>query len=307
MARFPPRVSTITASFTDTGDVDIYLVDASAGAVTLTLRSPSRRRKVEVVKTDSSSNAVTVATSGDSATIVGVTSLPKQYDAAGYAANGLAGSSAVWYATAVSTANAMTLSGVTAGTVAASKALVVDSNKDLSALRNVTATNYDAGASGTAGTVDIFPTTASKGKNAFTAAANAGDTTNTVTNAAQAGARTFTIPDPGASANFDLTAVEAEANNGAIGIKSGIAMLTKAGVAAMTLAAPTATTDDGKVLRIVAATANAHTVTQSSPGFNGAGGSGDVATFGGAIGDNLVIVAYQGVWHIVSKVNVTVA
>lgn len=64
--------------------------------------------------------------------------------------------------------------------------------------------DIDAGASGVAGTVDIFPSTASKGKNQFTAAANAGDTTNTITNRSQAGARTFTIGDPGASADFDL-------------------------------------------------------------------------------------------------------
>lgn len=172
---------------------------------------------------------------------------------------------------------------------------------------NMTAINYDAGASGIAGTVDIFPSTASKGKNAFTATDNAGNTTNTITNAAQAGARTFTIPDPGASAKFDMSAVEAEASNGAIGIKQGLAALTKAGVAAMTLAAPTTTTDDGKVLRIVAMTANAHTVTQASPGFNNAGAGGDVATFGGAVGDNLVLIAYQGVWYVQSQVNVTIA
>lgn len=60
----------------------------------------------------------------------------------------------------------------------------------------------DLGASGTAGTLDIFPTTASKGKTQITATANTGDTTTTITNAAQAGARTYTIPDAGASTNF---------------------------------------------------------------------------------------------------------
>jgi hypothetical protein len=102
MARFPPRISSITASFTDTGDVDVYLVDASAGAVTLTLQSPSRRRRVEVVKTDSTSNAVTVATNGTSATINGSSTLVigAQYSAVMFVGNGLAGSSAMWRATA---------------------------------------------------------------------------------------------------------------------------------------------------------------------------------------------------------------
>lgn len=99
--------------------------------------------------------------------------------------------------------------------------------------------------------------------------------------------------------------VELGAANGAIAAKTGVVMLTKAGVAAMTLAAPTAGTDDGKVLTIVAATANAHTVTQTTPGFNNAGTSGDVATFGGAIGDNMVVVAYNGRWHVISLRNVT--
>lgn len=89
-----------------------------------------------------------------------------------------------------------------AGTVAASKALVADSNKDLSALRNLTVTNLDAGASGTAGSLDVFPTTASKGKLTVSAADSAGDTTTTITNASQAGARTYTIPDAGASGKF---------------------------------------------------------------------------------------------------------
>lgn len=94
------------------------------------------------------------------------------------------------------------VSGVTAGTIAASKAVVVDANKDASAFRNLTLTNLDAGASGTAGSVDVFPTTAAKGKIAITAADSAGDTTTTVTNASQAGARTYTIPDNGASGWF---------------------------------------------------------------------------------------------------------
>jgi len=94
------------------------------------------------------------------------------------------------------------LNGVTAGTVTASKALVCDANKDLGDLRNLDGVNFDAGISGTAGSVDIFPTTAAKGKLSFLAGDSAGDTTTTVTNASQAGARTYTIPDAGASAEF---------------------------------------------------------------------------------------------------------
>ena len=62
--------------------------------------------------------------------------------------------------------------------------------------------DVQAGASGTAGTFISFPATGSKGKLVIAATANSGNTTNTITNASQAAARTFTIPDPGASANF---------------------------------------------------------------------------------------------------------
>ncbi len=69
-----------------------------------------------------------------------------------------------------------------------------------------TATNVDAGASGTAGTVDIFPTTASKGKIQIAAVSNTNDDTLTITNAAQAAARTYTIPDAGGAADFVMNA-----------------------------------------------------------------------------------------------------
>lgn len=67
-------------------------------------------------------------------------------------------------------------------------------------------TSISVGVSGTAGTLDIFPTTAAKGKLEFLAGDSAGNTTTTITNASQAGARTYTIPDAGASAAFVMTA-----------------------------------------------------------------------------------------------------
>ncbi len=96
--------------------------------------------------------------------------------------------------------------------------------------------------------------------------------------------------------------------NGAIALpdKDTTVLLNKAGVAAMTLAAPSAA-QEGVTLTIIAGTAQANTVTQTTPGFNGAGTSGDVATFGGAIGDNMVVRAAKGVWYTVSLRNVTVA
>ena len=98
------------------------------------------------------------------------------------------------------------LGGVTAGMVTASKGLVVDASKDISALNDVGLVNLDAGSSGVAGSVDVFPTTAASGKTTITSTDNAGDTTTDVVVAAQAGARTITIPDGGnATANVLLS------------------------------------------------------------------------------------------------------
>lgn len=63
----------------------------------------------------------------------------------------------------------------------------------------------NVGASGTVGAVSLFPTTASKGKWLFSPVDNTGNTTMTLTNTAQGGAYTYTIPDAGASASFVMT------------------------------------------------------------------------------------------------------
>lgn len=94
------------------------------------------------------------------------------------------------------------LDGLTAGTVTASKFVLVDANKDISTFRNLSAvtlaaTNLDAGASGTAGTVDVFPSSATSGKIAITAADNAADHTITIVNASHGQATTYTLPDIG--------------------------------------------------------------------------------------------------------------
>ena len=96
--------------------------------------------------------------------------------------------------------------------------------------------------------------------------------------------------------------------NGAITIKHGVVTMAKTvpGALAITLANPTATTDDYKVLTIISAQAQANTV--ACAGGFGNGGAGEVtATFGGAIGDCMIVMAYQGYWYIIGKYNVVVA
>ncbi len=111
------------------------------------------------------------------------------------------------------------IDGVTAGTAAASKALVLGTSKEIATITTATittvnATNVDAGASGAAGTVDVFPTTASKGKFILSCTDQDGDTAVTLKPAAMGQATVVSIPDPGAAtANVVLTDA---ANDGAV-------------------------------------------------------------------------------------------
>lgn len=98
------------------------------------------------------------------------------------------------------------LDGITPGTALASKALVLNSSKGISTITTATITNLNVGASGSAGTLTVFPSTALKGWLSVTKSANA--SSNTVTNinvADQSGTRVYTVPDAGASASFVMT------------------------------------------------------------------------------------------------------
>lgn len=105
-----------------------------------------------------------------------------------------------------------------------------------------------------------------------------------------------------------LESVVAVAADGAISVPSAnttYAITKSAAPAVLTIVNPTDVTHNGLTLTIISTTAQAHTLTRATTGFNDAGASGDVATFGGAKGDNIVIVAYGGKWYVKSSVNVT--
>lgn len=95
--------------------------------------------------------------------------------------------------------------------------------------------------------------------------------------------------------------------DGAIQIRPGTVVVTKGSAAALTIANPTSGTHDGMEITILSTTAFAHTVTRSTTGFNGAGASGDVATYGAAAGNAMTIVAYGGVWYTKNLQGVTLA
>lgn len=100
--------------------------------------------------------------------------------------------------------------------------------------------------------------------------------------------------------------ITAKASNGAIASAPGVIAITKgSALGSSTLATPTATDHDGYVLTIVATTAHTHSFDFASGKVNG--GALTTATFGGAIGDGLTMVAYQGVWYVISNINVTLS
>lgn len=88
----------------------------------------------------------------------------------------------------------------------------------------------------------------------------------------------------------------------AITIQPGISFINGTTLA-MTLANPTVD-QNGMIMIIMATNASAHTVTYTA-GFDGGTTSRDVATFGGAVGDNMVIIAFNGTWWVMSTRNVT--
>jgi hypothetical protein len=96
------------------------------------------------------------------------------------------------------------------------------------------------------------------------------------------------------------TTVLPYASDGAISVLDGIALLTKAGVGAYTLAAPAR---DGQRLTIIARTANAHVVTATGLIDDGiTGGSKTTMTFtGGFVGESIELVSYGGKWNVVAK------
>jgi len=125
--------------------------------------------------------------------------------------------------------------GVTHGTVTADKIAIPDANKDLGDFRNLDCQNLDAGASGTAGTVDIFPSSATSGKLSISCTDQTGDTTVSLTAGTMAAARTITIPDPGAAASVLLTTGTATATSATTaeistlaGVSAGTAYASKA-------------------------------------------------------------------------------
>jgi uncharacterized membrane protein YeaQ/YmgE (transglycosylase-associated protein family) len=101
--------------------------------------------------------------------------------------------------------------------------------------------------------------------------------------------------------------IVAAAADGAVSISPVVVVATKAGVCAMTLAAPTAG-QAGTIMTFVAGTANAHTLTATGLIDDGiTGGSKNLATFAAFVGASLTLMAYNLKWVVLSKNAVTIS
>lgn len=116
--------------------------------------------------------------------------------------------------------------------------------------------DVQAGANGTAGRFLSYPATINTGHLVLAGASNAGNTVNTITNASQAGARTFTIPDPGVASTTFLLADNAATQTiatGSLALTVGTLTLGSSNHASnLTVYPPTAANGFMKILPIAA-------------------------------------------------------
>jgi hypothetical protein len=81
-------------------------------------------------------------------------------------------------------------------------------------------------------------------------------------------------------------------------------LITKAGVAALTLAAPTVGVDDFTVINLISTTAYAHTLTATGLLQTGSA-SVNVATFAAHAGASIRLMAYNGLWYVLAQNTIT--
>lgn len=115
-----------------------------------------------------------------------------------------------------------------------------------------------------------------------------------------------TLTAPVATAAVITSAVTAYASDGAITIASGIAQLSKAGVGAYSVAAPSS--QNGTRITFVSTTANAHVVTFTGGTlWDGTDGANTTATFTAFPGASFTVVAIGVLWYVESLNAVTPA
>jgi|SRR5882724_327726 len=116
---------------------------------------------------------------------------------------------------------------------------------------------------------------------------------------------------------YSKNPVVASGATDALPVADADVFVTRAGVDAMTLGTPKAGVypagtavmqalgdpqDDGKRLRVVSTTAQAHTITTAANKING---NKAVATFAAAIGNWIEFEAFNGIWYVVGSLGIT--
>lgn len=115
-----------------------------------------------------------------------------------------------------------------------------------------------------------------------------------------------TLTAPVITAGVVTPAVTTVTGDGAITIASGVVLLTKAGVSANTVAAPSS--QDGTRMTITSTTANAHVVTFTGGTLlDGTDGANTTATFAAFPGASITVIAVGTTWHVESLNAVTCA
>lgn len=208
----------------------------------------------------------------------------------------------------------------TPGTVVASELVAVDASKDISIFNNLSAVNLKAGASGTVGTVTVYPATASRGSFGLTATNQTGNTAVTINADAMGQATVIHAADPGLAASYlaqstaaltvaEVDMLDASAQTetilvtGPVSVTKRISNLSAAsGAYAVTLAVPNAVMlGQVKVIQMTVA-GNALTLALT----NVTGGGGTTCTFTN-VDDTLVLVGGLNKWNYVSAAGAVIA
>ena len=105
----------------------------------------------------------------------------------------------------------------------------------------------------------------------------------------------------------NLTLVVTPINTAAYAINphtAGTYIVLTAGVNSMTLAAPTVTTDDGKVIQVTLGTSAAHTITCTGGTLRCGTASVTTVNFASYYGASIELMAYQGLWYVMAQNNI---
>ena len=166
----------------------------------------------------------------------------------------------------------------------------------------VVSPSITAGANGTAGQINIYPSTEDKGFLSIVTTANTGNTETSLTFAAQAAARTFTVPDPGGDAEFVMNYSQSISGAGAVALGARHVNISGGTGFAITLAAPSA---PGIVKVIELSVISSGAVTMALTEVIG-GSAGSSASFDAA-GETLTLVSNSTKWVVLDEHGVTLS